>query len=220
MHKFIIMEHFNFSQSGLMSFSFTSQIGASNKEKSKCPTFEDICLEMLYDEKPESCDNTPFYLVYTKDGYAYSAPNADKALSASLASTIHVPSTNKKTYLPNCNTGVFILQDGEYKLLYKAERFYKSKTPRFLSRSFLNKAFKPLFENIEITLGQLGYGDEKCIAWMLSTNKGVYYIPWHNGFIIPASESLTFEKRKFDDIRKTYKILRFHETTNSDFKVD
>lgn len=214
------MEYFNFSQSGLMSFSFTSQIGASNKEKSKCPCFEDICLEMLYDEKPESCDNTPFYLVYTKDGYAYSASDANKALSASLASAVHVPSTNQKLYYPNCNTGVFILQNGEYKLLYKAERFYKTKNPSFLSRSFLKKVFKPFFENIEITLGQLSFNAEKCIAWMLSTDKGVYYIPWHNGLIIPESENLTFEKRKFDDLRKTYKVLRFHETTNNDYKVD
>ena len=213
-------EYFNFSQSGLMSFSPTAQLGSSTNKKSEITSFESLGIEELESKNISNEDNSIFYAVYDKNCYMYQATTPEEVLRVSLTSPCILPATLNASFCYSHNAGVFIRKNGQFKLLYKSGRFCCDKNPVFLSKTFLKRILSDFFENIEITLGQLIKDEMKYIAWMITTEKGIFYIPWHNGIIFPATNELVFIKNKFNKIEKTYKLLRFCENFSSnEYKV-
>ena len=55
----------------------------------------------------------------------------------------------------------------------------------------------------------------------LTSDKGTYYIPWHNGCIIKKAEesNLSFEKKSLKEMVHTYCALRFEEVGPGSYRV-
>jgi len=66
-----------------------------------------------------------------------------------------------------------------------------------------------VFKKIDIRLGQLEEKGIRFIAWEIETEKGIFYIPWHNGCLIEQTGELEFTEMPFAELKRTYKVLRF-----------
>ena len=205
-------EFFNYSMCGLVSCSLSGQIGAPRHKTEKEPTFEEEAIEELtYELKSSEIDENGLFIVYRKHGYYYYAKSDDEILKASLVPQDFICQANLGFFDPCTITSVFYRKNGEFKLLYRSSRYFLDKKPMFLSKSFLISRFKKIFSEVSIKLGELHYKTAKHIAWKLTTEKGVFYITWHNGLPLQASDNLTFEEKSYEQLRNVYSILRFHE---------
>jgi len=94
-------------------------------------------------------------------------------------------------------------------LLWLLKRFKPGMAPFFLNQKWLTKKMNALFGMAEINLGMLTENTIHYIAWQIKTPKGVFYIPWHSGCFIPATSEIEFVPQSFQELRRTYKVLRF-----------
>lgn len=202
------MEHYNFSQSGLMSFSATAEVGV-NPHYEKTLSFEERAINELMTQDIDT--EKKFFPIYNEDGFICYADSIDETLSVSLTPPSHSFSSSTLKRRPAICCGVFVRDGKKFKPLYQNKRFYEDKAPIFLSLTNIKKLYKEFFEIIEIKLGQLTKNDDKFIAWELTTSEGHFYIPWHNGLIFAKEEGVSFEEKKLDDLKQTYFILRFTE---------
>ena len=203
---------FNYSMCGLVSCSLSSQIGAPRHKAEKEPTFEEEAIEELtYELKSSEIDENGLFIVYRKHGFCYYAKTESEILSTSLVPQDFICDANLGIFDPCIITSVFYRKNGAFKLLYRNSRYFLDKKPVFLSKSYLTSRFKKIFSEVSITLGELHYKRISHIAWKITTERGVFYIPWHNGLPVQASDNLTFEEKLFENLRGVYNILRFHE---------
>ena len=98
-------------------------------------------------------------------------------------------------------------------------------TPEFLNIHVLAAKLNPIIGCFQLNLGELRYkNSNRAIAWEISSDKGTFYIPWHNGCIIEkkAEESeLSFEKKSLKEMTQShvYCALRFEEESNGAYRV-
>jgi hypothetical protein len=207
---------------GCIRVSLSEQIGHPQPHSSKVPDFvEDALIEINEDFAKNNPEKTLFVL-YKKEGYVYEVKDVNDALSVSLAGQDYICSPGKKRITSSLFSGIFYKKGNKYELLWKAKRFdCGEKSPQYLSVPFLKRELKKVFTDVEISLGELKDDKLSYIVWKVTSNEGIYYIPWHNGLLVPEDETLSFEEKKFDDLRKTYKVLRFSRTASCDteFKV-
>ena len=205
---------YNFSMSGLMSYSMNDQIGAPRHKAPKEPSFEEEVIQDLKEEFEQTNTNEDgFYIVTKKNGYCYYAPTTEDILRISLVPQEFLCTPLIGHFDPCTVNGVFYKENGEYKMLYRNQRFFLDKRPLYLSKNFLKEIFKKFLPKVEIKIGELSYKKTKHPAWMLTSEKGVFYIPWHNGLPIKASDALSFEEKSYEKMRYTYSILKFQEAS-------
>ncbi len=177
--------------------------------------FDNRAKEEMKELEPEDYKH-PFITVYSESGYTYHTGIAQKALSLSLAGQdyIYTPSVKKVHF---CNVLAVYFQSGHmYRQLWKISRFLPENRPVFLNREMLEKILGSIFSQLSIKLGQLSEKNIKYIAWEINTEKGIFYIPWHNGCLLEKTDGLEFEEKEFAEIKRTYKVLRFAACTGSE----
>lgn len=105
--------------------------------------------------------------------------------------------------------GVYIFHDGKFHHLWTHKHYEPNQKPVFLNLKDLERLLSPYFNNLEITLGILKFDCTRNIAWQLKTEKGIFFIPWHNGCIIEDHPNLSFEEKTFPEVKNTYCVLSF-----------
>ena len=113
-------------------------------------------------------------------------------------------------------------KDGRYERLWLTERFEAKMTPEFLNIHVLAAKLNPIIGCFQLNLGELRYkNSNRAIAWEISSDKGTFYIPWHNGCLVEKREEteLTFEKKSLKEIVHTYCALRFEEDGPGSYRV-
>ena len=151
----------------------------------------------------------PFITVFSDSGFTLHTGENKTLLRLSLAGQDYICPTNIKRMIFCITSAVYHQVNGCYKLMWKQERFKSDGLPVFLNRPLLEKAFRSLYKQVEIKLGALAEKSLKSIAWQISTEKGTFYVLWHNGCIVENSPELTFTEKEFSEMKRTYKVLRF-----------
>ncbi len=151
----------------------------------------------------------PFITVYSDSGYAFHTGETKTLIRLSLAGQDYICATNIKRMIFCITSAVYHQVNGCYKLMWKQERFKSDGLPMFLNRPLLEKAFRSLYKEVEIKLGSLTERHLTSIAWQVTSEKGTFYVLWHNGSIVEDSPELEFVEKEFSEMKRTYKVLRF-----------
>jgi hypothetical protein len=112
--------------------------------------------------------------------------------------------------------------EGKFERLWLTERFEPKMSPEHLNVHILASKLNKVIGCFKLELGELRYkNSNKAIAWELTSDKGTYYIPWHNGCIIKKAEesNLSFEKKSLKEMVHTYCALRFEEVGPGSYRV-
>lgn len=180
-------------------------------------TFEEEAKEELKEFKKSSDSSLCVVNIYRADGgLMFAAKKPSEALKLTLTPQDYVCSYFMKKMHACTKCGVFYKDGNKYKMLWKNGRYNEHRKPVFLSPTLLKKELKKVFSSFDLSLGVLD--DASCvkfIAWKVKTEKGTFFIPWHNGCIIPADPKWEFEEKKFEELRSTYKVLRFSYATDN-----
>lgn len=175
-------------------------------------TFEE---EAQYELKNLSSHPSCVVNIYRADGLVFTAQKSSEALSLSLTPQDYVCSTFVKRIHACTQCGVYYKHGNKFKMLWKNTRYSDNRKPVFLSPKLLEKELKKVFTTADVKLGTLQDNIIKYIAWKVKTEKGTFFIPWHNGCIIPADPKWEFEEKKFEELRSIYKVLRFSYATDN-----
>ena len=162
---------------------------------------------------------SPVVTVYTESGYTFHTVSPDRTLILSLVGQDYVfsPCIKKITYC--CTIGTFAKKGKKFILLWESMRLIPKATPTFLNKKLLEKNLQKVFTDVQIKLGQLQEKGVRIIAWQVTTKEGIFYVPWHNGCLIPKKETFSFEEKEFEEIRRTYKVLRFARVQEGDVEA-
>ncbi|MBE6463645.1 MAG: hypothetical protein E7005_07855 [Alphaproteobacteria bacterium] len=207
---------------GCIRVSLSEQIGHIASHSSKVPNFVEEAIIEIKEDFALKAPEKNLFVLYKKEGFVYEVTSVNDALSVSLTGQDYICAPGIKRITSSLFSGIFYKKGNKYELLWKAKRFdCGEKSPQYLSLSFLKKELKKVFTNVEISLGVLKDSKLSYIVWKVTSNEGIYYIPWHNGLLVPDDETLSFEEKCFEDLRKTYKVLRFTKICSGDteFKV-
>ena len=185
----------------------------------KHKTFEEKATEEL--KSLESDNKRDFYIIYRADCCTYCAQTPDEILKISLTPQDYICSSMVKRMIQASHCGVFTKKGSKTKCLWKSSRFNdNSKRNTFLSPGLLEKELKKIFNQVELTLGELNTCPLKVIAWEVKTEKGIFYVFWHNGLMTEKGKDWEFTPKEFKDLRQTYKVLRFAKTIDGkDYKI-
>lgn len=153
----------------------------------------------------------PFINVYSESGYVYHTGETKKALRLSLVGQdyIYSPSVKKMTF--SSVMAVYDRTGCSYRQLWKLGRFVPEICPIFLNKKKLSDIMLTIFKKVQIRLGQLQEKGISFIAWEIETEKGTFYVPWHNGCLIEQTTETVFTEKTFAELKRTYKVLRFAE---------
>ena len=174
-------------------------------------SFDDKALTELKEELTEEEKKEPIVTVYAADGYIYHTCETKSSIALSLAGQNNAIKSTVKRMRP-CNAiAVYFRHANGATQLWKACRYSSADRPLYLNKELLISTLKKTkyFTNISIRLGQLTEKGIKYIAWQVSTDQGLYYIPWHNGSFVENNVNLEFEEKEFKELRETYDILKF-----------
>lgn len=180
----------------------------------KALTFEEEAKEELKELKKKN-DNSCVVNIYRAEGLVFAAQNPSEALKLTLTPQDYVCSHFMKKMHACTRCGVFYKDGSKYKMLWKNGRYNEHKKPVFLNPHLLQKELKKVFPHFDLSLGVLEDNIVKFIAWEIKTEKGKFYIPWHNGCIIKEDENWSFTPKEFNELRSTYKVLRFSYATDN-----
>lgn len=170
-------------------------------------TFEQEALEELNENLTPEEKNEDIFNVYDTFSTPDHTANPSVTLGLNLSSQDYVIPAMVKRMRSCFKTAVFYKK----KLLWKTNKFSNGATPEFLDKNFLLKKFRKLYPEITLCLGELNCTPLKSIAWQCKTNHTTFYIPWHNGCFVKETPELKFEEKEFNELKRTYKILRFKE---------
>ncbi len=132
-----------------------------------------------------------------------------QVLRLSLTGQTYVYQPLKKRLTQGAVAVVLYKYQGKYIPLYEQRYFRQKKEYMFLNPQELKKTLSKVFSSIELKLGLLTHERIPCIAWQVSTEDGEYYIPWHNGCIFKGDDTLLFEEKPLEQMRRTYELFRF-----------
>ena len=190
---------------GYLSVDATPVASGKKRVKEQLPTFEEDALDELWRLGGEK----RFASVYRSSGFSYVAEKPAESVRASLAAQDYVCGSHLLRVVPCTATAVYARRGKKWTQLWKTERLVDHRSPFFLFQDLLYKKLKEVFSFVEISLGQLQYKSFMAIAWKVRTNDGTYFIPWHNGMLICENPEFTFEEKELEEIKRTYKIMRF-----------
>ena len=169
------------------------------------------CAEEELDELESWEKQRPFMNVYFKDGFTYHTGDTSKSMQLCLVGLDYTYPRHIKVMYP-CNAMVVFYRQGEaFRLLWTVRRFAVGATPVFLNKTKLTEAMLNIFSKTEIRLGELQTNGTPSIAWEIATEKGRFYVPWHNGCMVEQSDETEFSAKPFNEMKGIYKILRFTE---------
>ncbi len=174
-------------------------------------TFDEKALTELEEELTEEEKKKPIVTIYAADGYIYHTCETKSSIALSLAGPNNAIKSTVKRMRPCNKIAVYFRHDKETVQLWANSRYVSDDRPIYLNKNLLINKLKTtkFFTNISIRLGQLTEKGIKYITWQVSTNQGLYYIPWHNGSFVEDNASLEFEEKEFKELRLTYAILKF-----------
>ncbi|MBR5598536.1 MAG: hypothetical protein IKW39_00695 [Alphaproteobacteria bacterium] len=163
-------------------------------------------------------ENNKFFNVYKISGYTFFAKNANESLRVALASQDYICNSMCKRMQVATHGGVFYRKDKEFIPLWKQNRFVENRRPDYLNLKCLSKKLNEIFDEVSyIKLGVLKERTVRFIAWEVKTEDGIFYIPWHSGMLCKKEDAWEFEvKQTFEEVRSTYKVLRFSKTDQRD----
>ncbi len=150
-----------------------------------------------------------FITVYSDSGYTYHSGDAKVLIRLSLTGQNYICPKNVKQMIFCITSAVYHEANGKSELIWKLERLKPNQEPVFLRKSSVEKAFHRHHKQVEIKLGALAEKHLTSIAWQVTTEKGIFYVLWHNGSIIEATGELTFTEKEFSELKRTYAVLRF-----------
>ncbi len=175
----------------------------------RSPTFAEKALEEItectYEEKQHK-----FLTVFSESCLTWRATNPEDLMRLTLVGQSYVCSKHQKRLTQSNALMVFYRKNGKFVPLYELHHLQTKKHYVFLSRDELTQKLGEVFNRVKLTLGVLHSPKLRSIAWSVETEEGTFYIPWHNGCIIPAQAYHVFEeKKKLEETKGTYSLLRF-----------
>lgn len=190
---------------GYLSVDATPVASGKKRVKEQLPTFEEDALDELWRLGSEK----RLASIYRSSGFSYVAEKPAESVRASLAAQDYVCGSHLLRVIPCTATAVYARRGKKWTQLWKTERLVDHRAPFFLHQELVTKRLKEVFTFVEMSLGQLSYKSFTAIAWKVRTNEGIYFIPWHNGMLICENPEFTFEEKGLDELKRTYKIMRF-----------
>ena len=170
--------------------------------------------------KREGATQNKFFAIYTSQAECYSEDNPKRLLNLSLSNQTYIceKMRNAVNYTPHI--AVYRKnKKGIPELLWSTQSYQHSEireSIRFLRKRNLEK----IFPEYDICLGLLIQDGLKAIAWQLKSDSNILYIPWHNGCVIEdKTGSINFAGKTFEEVKRTYKILRFGKTNTGSYRV-
>lgn len=164
-------------------------------------------------------------IFYHSDGYCYHLPitESEAILRLSLTGQTNICASCNKIIKKSMFCAVYRREGTKWIELWKTNSFSNNKTPMFLNLHTLTQHLHKVFDQFTIQLGELReneYSAFRAICWQITTNNGnVYYIPWHNGCLLPALPEYMFTIKNIKMLNQcTYKTLRFAENHDAPFK--
>lgn len=194
-----------------------SERGARTPHTEPYRPFTERALDEI-NQLPESEKDHQFLVAYSLYGNTFITADPGIILRLSLAGEVYNTITRKMML---CNVLAVFYRDGEkFRPLsnWELRHFKSDDTPAFLNKEKLNAQLKGIFKEASVCLGKLTLTSRmlSCPAWQINTEKGTYYLPWHNGALIENADVFFFETTEFNEIKDTmYTHLRFSEV---DFK--
>ncbi len=174
--------------------------------------FTERALEEIKD-MPNHEKNHQFLVAYSVYGDTFITADPNTILRLSLAGQVYNNSIRRMTL---CDVLAVFYHDGKKFRPFKSwelRHFNSNDAPAFLDKENLEAQLKGVFRKVDITLGALTLTTRSvtCPAWQIVTDKGTYYLPWHNGTIIEEDPAFSFEEKDFAEIQETqyYTHLRF-----------
>ncbi len=174
--------------------------------------------EKAMEEAGESTDDDKqhlFMTVYSESCTTWRTTAPDNITRLSLVGQSYVCSRPQKRLIQSSALMVFYQKNGNFVPLYELHHLQTKKYYLFLDKKALTHKLQEVFDIVKLTLGQLHTGNFTGIAWKAQTEKGSFYILWHNGCIIPSQDYLLFEEKKFEELKSTYALLRFTRSQSS-----
>lgn len=182
-------------------------------EEQPLPTPEEqICNEIKSFSAEELEQNLMVF--YHCDGFCYHTFDNERMMHLSLACQNSVCSQHFKFIKKCLFCAVYYRKGTKWVPLWRTGSFEAGYKPDYLSVKELKQKLHLVFKDFTIKLGEFKEKEitgVKFIAWQVMTDKGeVYYIPWHNGVLLPALPEYVFEEKSLASLQgNTYKVLRF-----------
>ena len=174
----------------------------------RAPSLAQRAKDELKEVSPEEKESL-FLAIYFESGLTWHTVDPEDILRLSLAGQTYICSHWKKRMTPANALLVYYRTEGRFVPLYKVSHFETKKEYTFLNKVELTQHLLKVFKSVKLTLGQLSSPGLESIAWKAEANEGDFFIPWHNGCIIPAQEHLHFEEKPLNEMRNVYSSLRF-----------
>lgn len=151
---------------------------------------------------------------YHYDGFCYHTFDNELMIRLSLARQSSICSPHCKLIKKCIFCATYYRKGKKWLPLWRTRSFEFGYKPEYLNAKMLIQKLRLIFKDFTIKLGEFREKEVtgvKFIAWQVTTNKGeVYYIPWHNGALVPALPEYVFEEKDLVSMRRnTYSVLRF-----------
>ena len=212
------MASFKLGTETFRTLDMDAEYGAHKSYNEKFKTFQEKCDEEIKKYTTEENKQHVFTVAYGMYGEMYNtfspthlmrlALTGQSCLFSSMINRVNVPT----------GIAVYIFHKGKFVNLWTHKHYESQQHPIFLNKKELFSTLKPYFSTLEITLGIIKESGFKTIAWELKTDKGMFYLPWHNGCIIEKQEKFSFTPKEFSELKNTYCVLSFKES-NGGYKI-
>jgi hypothetical protein len=213
------MANFKLGTETYRTLDMDAEYDAHKSYTEKFKTFLEKSNEEIKDYTTEENKEHLFTVTYGLYGEMYNcfsptylmklALTGQSSLFSSMLNRVNVPT----------GIGVYIFHNGKFHNLWTHKHYEPRQTPDFLNKNELKKLLKPYFSKLEIKLGLLKYDSTKTIAWQLETEKGIFFIPWHNGCVIENHERFSFEEKTFQEVKNIYCVLSFSSYEDGGYRI-
>lgn len=162
-----------------------------------------------------------FVALYPNLEWIFNAENENNLFFLSLVGSNSLVCGNQRGYKVVSKIYIYGKKDGKYINLWKQPRFDRNMRPVFLNLASLKSTIENFIGVATIEKGILSYRSSKTAAWQIRSEKGVFYIPWHNGAVIEAKSDsiLSFWPATIKEMNSCYCALRFKEERLNEFSI-
>lgn len=160
--------------------------------------------------------SSKFLNIYTEYCMTFHTSTADQALRLCLTGASYIYNSMVRKMRATNALMVFYRKNGKYYPLWDIRHFQTRSSYIFLDVKELKKRLHKVFDRFELKLGSLTTMNLPAIAWQITTDEGIFYIPWHSGAIVEKTEDFTFEEKTLEEMKKTYTLLRFAPSYEKD----
>lgn len=202
------MNSFTFNGQVMRVLDMDAERGGARVYSERTPSFAERAREEASECSLEEKQNL-FLTVYSESCITWRATKPEDILRLTLVGQSYICSRHQKKMTQSNALMIFYLKNGKFVPLYELHHLQTKKNYLFLNKEDLTERLRKVFKSVKLSLGRLNSPKLNSIAWQAETEAGKFYIPWHNGCILPAQDYLTFEKKKLEEMRNVYDLLRF-----------